>query len=113
MLNTNNNAANIKKSILVEIMKLQLAGKLLDEKTVDEIEKIPETIIPDGTEPIRSSIEEDREIVRIRIAARLGHSVEDWDGKKPLREYVREAYEREKPTWPMLTMIRSACNACV
>ncbi|BDC95548.1 monomeric [FeFe] hydrogenase [Treponema saccharophilum] len=113
MLNQNNNSAHLKKNILVEIMKLQLSGKLLDEATIDEIEKIPETIIPDGSIPVRGSIEEDRKIARIRTVARLGHSVEDYDESKKLADYVREAYARESPTWPMLTMIQSACNACV
>ncbi len=113
MLNTNNNAATLKRDILVRIAKLQLEGKLLDEKTVDEIEKIPAELIPDGSVPIRATIEDDRDIVRTRIIARLGHSVEDYDPKKPLRDWVKLAYEREKPTWPMLTMIQSACHACV
>lgn len=113
MINPNNNASKLKRDILSEITKLQFEGKLLDEKTVERIENIPETLIPDGTAPFRNSIEEDREIIKIRIAADLGHSVEDWDGKKKLSEYVKEAYERESPTWPMLTMIQSACNACV
>lgn len=108
MLNTNNNAASLKKDILVRIAQLQFAGKL-----EEDIEKIPFEVIPDGNEPIRKTIEEDREITRIRIAARLGHSVEDFDKSKPLSEYVKEALLREKPTWPMLTMIQDACNACI
>ena len=113
MLNTNNNAAALKKDILVEMARLQLEGKLLSPETADEIEKIPLELIPDGSVPIRKNLAEDRDIVRTRIVANLGHSVEDYDPKKPLAEYVKEAYEREKPTWPMLTMIQSACHACV
>ena len=113
MLNTNNNAAALKKDILVEMARLQLEGKLLSAETADEIEKIPLELIPDGSVPIRKNLAEDRDIVRTRIVANLGHSVEDYDPKKPLAEYVKEAYEREKPTWPMLTMIQSACHACV
>ena len=113
MLNTNNNAAALKKDILVEMARLQLEGKLLSPETADEIEKIPLELIPDGSVPVRKNLAEDRDIVRTRIVANLGHSVEDYDPKKPLAEYVKEAYEREKPTWPMLTMIQSACHACV
>lgn len=113
MLNTNNNAAALKKDILVEMARLELEGKLLSPETADEIEKIPLELIPDGSVPIRKNLAEDRDIVRTRIVANLGHSVEDYDPKKPLAEYVKEAYEREKPTWPMLTMIQSACHACV
>ena len=113
MLNTNNNAAALKKDILVKMAQLQLEGKLLSSETVSEIEKIPQELIPDGSVPVRKSLAEDRDVVRTRIVANLGHSVEDYDPEKPLAEYVKEAYEREKPTWPMLTMIQSACNACV
>ena len=113
MLNTNNNAAALKKDILVEMARLELERKLLSPETADEIEKIPLELIPDGSVPIRKNLAEDRDIVRTRIVANLGHSVEDYDPKKPLAEYVKEAYEREKPTWPMLTMIQSACHACV
>ncbi|WP_147644786.1 monomeric [FeFe] hydrogenase [Treponema pectinovorum] len=113
MLNTNNNAAHLRKDILTEIARLQLAGKLSDPKTVDEIEKIPFQIIPDDSIPVMGSLEKDREIIKNRIVANLGHSLEDYDESKSLSEYVKEAYERERPTWPILTMIQTACNACV
>ncbi|MBQ0050695.1 MAG: monomeric [FeFe] hydrogenase [Treponema sp.] len=111
MLNTNNNAARIKKEILVQIARMQLSGVLKEHP--EEIEKIPAMIIPDGSQPIRNTIEEDRKIIRERILPRLGISVEGLDLNKPLAEYVTEAYNREKPTWPMLTMLESACNGCV
>lgn len=107
MLNINNNAAALKKNILVEIAKLQLSDRLSD------IEQLPSKLIPDGCQPIRNSLEEDRDIVRTRIVANLGISVEGYSKDKPLSEYVEEALNREKPTWPMLTMIQSACHACV
>ncbi|WP_191013523.1 monomeric [FeFe] hydrogenase [Treponema zioleckii] len=107
MLNVNNNAANLKKNILVQIAKLQLENKL-----ESEIDSLPAQIIPEGSTPIHESIEADREIVKIRIATRMGNSVEDYDGKKTLAEYAKDALNREKPTWPMLTVIHNACNAC-
>ena len=113
MLNTNNNAAMIKKEVLVEILKLQLSGALLDEKSITEIDSLPDRFAKDDHTPFMGSIEKNREIFSNRILAYLGHSVEDYDGSKKLSQYVKEAYEREKPTWPMLTMIQSACNACV
>ncbi len=113
MLNTNNYAAIIRKEVLVELTKLQLSGVLLDEKTRNVINELPEKLVTDDAEPFMISIENDRKIICNRILASLGHSVEDYDGSKPLSEYVAEAYAREKPTWPMLTMIQPACNACV
>ena len=113
MLNTNNNAAKLRKDILVEITKLQLSGTLSSESTINEIEELPKKIIPDNAVPVMGSIEQDREIIRSRIIANLGHSLEGADISRPLSDFVREAFERESPSWPMLTMIPSACNACV
>lgn len=47
------------------------------------------------------------------MIARLGHSVEDYDGERGLSEYARDALTRERPTEPMLTVLDEACNACV
>ena len=109
MLNVNNNATHLKREILIKLMELQLKGELENE---EELKKIPVELSPDGSTPIRGSIEEDRDVIKIRIAAHLGHSIEDYDGTKSLSQYATEALQREKPTWPMLTVIRSACNAC-
>ena len=104
MLNTNNNMAILKKNILAEIVKLQLEGKLSDSKTVSQIELIPEKVVPDGTIPVTGSLENDRSIVRARIVADLGFSLEDYNPQKPLADYVNQAFGRQKPTGPVLTM---------
>ncbi|MBQ8385805.1 MAG: 4Fe-4S binding protein [Spirochaetaceae bacterium] len=108
MLNINNQAAHLKREILVRIAKLQLEGKL-----EEGVHYIPREMAPLGKEPVRCCIYHDREILRMRVMARLGHSVEDYDDEKKLAEFAREALEREKPTWPMLTVLHEACNACV
>ena len=108
MLNINNNAAQLKREILVRIAKLQLEGRL-----EEGVHYIPREMAPQGSEPIRCCIYHDREILRMRVMARLGCSVENYDDDKPLAAYAKEALEREKPTWPMLTVLDEACNACV
>ena len=108
MLNINNNASNVKRSILVKIARAQLSGNL-----VDYVDKRPQEIVPRGSKPIRCCIFHDREIVRQRVIARLGHSLHDYDEEKPLSEYASEAMDRKKPSWPMLTVLQEACNACV
>ena len=95
MLNTNNNMAILKKNILAEIVKLQLEGKLSDSKTVSQIELIPEKVVPDGTIPVTGSLENDRSIVRARIVADLGFSLEDYNPQKPLADYVNQAFGRQ------------------
>lgn len=108
MLNVNNNTAQIKREILTRIAKLQLAGKL-----ADEIHYIPREIIPNKANPIRCCIYHDRQIIRMRVIAYLGFSLEDYDDEKTLAEYVNEALKREKPEPPMLTRLDDACNSCV
>lgn len=108
MLNINNNAAHLKREILVKIVKLQLEGKL-----EDGVHNIPREMAPLGSEPVRCCIYHDREILRQRVMARLGCSVENYDDEKKLSEFASEALNREKPTWPMLTVLNEACNACV
>lgn len=108
MLNINNNAAQIKREILIRITKLQLEGKLQDG-----VHYIPREMAPKGSQPLGCCIFHDREILRQRVIARLGCSVEDYDDEKKLAEYADEALNRDKPTWPMLTVLDEACNACV
>lgn len=107
MLNINNNVTNLKKDILVRIAKLQLEGKL-----ITGVRDIPKEIRPLGSEPTRCCIYQDREILRMRILARMGFSIEDFDDDKPMSDYAMEAMGRQSPTWPMLTVLNLACNAC-
>ena len=109
MLNINNNATNVKREILVKIAKLQLNNKLTEK----EINRIPKELAPKDKQSIRCCIFHDREILKLRTLARLGISVENYDEDKDLDEYAEDALNRESPTWPMLTVLHEACNACV
>ncbi|WP_407398788.1 monomeric [FeFe] hydrogenase [Treponema sp.] len=108
MLNINNNTANVKKEILVRIAKLQLEGKL-----EEGVHFIPREMVPRDKPPLRCCIFHDREIIRMRTIARMGISVENIDEERTLGSFAKEALSREKPTWPMLTVLHEACNACV
>ena len=108
MLHINNNTAVIKREILVRIAKLMLEGKL-----EEGVHAIPREMAPRSREPMGCCIFHDREILRMRVIARLGCSLENYDDEKKLAEYATEALNRQKPTWPMLTVLDEACNACV
>lgn len=108
MLNLNNNAALIRREILVRIARLQLEGRL-----EEGVRSIPREMAPKGSEPFRCCVYHDRAILETRVIARLGHSVEDYDGERELSDYARESLSRERPTEPMLTVLDEACNACV
>lgn len=108
MLNLNNNTSHLKREILVRIAKLQFSGQL-----EEGVHFIPRQMVTRNSTPLRCCIFHDREIIRQRIVSHLGHSIEDYDEEKTLANYAKEALEREKPTWPMLTVLNEACNACV
>lgn len=108
MLNINNGAAQLKREILVRIAKLQLEGRL-----EEGVHYIPREMAPLNADPFRCCVYHDREVLRMRVIARLGHSVEDYDDEKKLAEYARDALNRDRPTEPMLTVLDEACNACV
>ncbi|WP_303921875.1 monomeric [FeFe] hydrogenase [Treponema berlinense] len=112
MLNTNNNLAFLRKKILTEVTKLQLEGKLSPEKSCPELAEIPLRVLPEGTAPSLGSLEKDRATANARIIAALGFSLENFDPAKPLDEYVKEAFQREKPSWPVLTMFKGGCKGC-
>ena len=108
-MNINNNASQLKKDILVKI-----ALMFIEDRLIEDIDRLPIEIIPRDSKSIRCCIHNDREIMKNRIMARLGISVEGKeDSGIPLSEYAKLALEREKPTWPMLTVLDEACNACV
>lgn len=108
MLNINNNTSNVKREILVRIAKLQLEGKL-----EEGVHFIPREMVPRNKPPLRCCIFHDREIIRMRTIARMGISVENIDEERTLASFAKEALNRKKPTWPMLTVLHEACNACV
>ncbi len=108
MLNINNNVANLKHEILVQIARL-----MLEDNLVDGVHYIPRKMIPNGSVPARCCIYHDRELIRQRVIARLGWSLEDYNDEKPLASYAKEALKRKEPQGPMLTVLHEACNACV
>lgn len=108
MLNINNGATQLKREILIRIAQLQLANEL-----EEGVHFIPRIMAPIGSTPFRCCIYHDREILRKRVIARLGHSLEDHHEENTLAYYAKEALAREKPSEPMLTVLDTACNACV
>ena len=108
MLNINNGTTSLKREILIRIAKLQLKGEL-----ENGVHSIPREMAPKDAQAFRCCVYHDREILRMRVIARLGHSVENYDDEKKLAEYARDALAREKPSEPMLTVLDEACHACV
>ncbi|WP_251106203.1 monomeric [FeFe] hydrogenase [Breznakiella homolactica] len=106
----NNNAALIKRELLVSIIRL-----FLEDKLEEGIDRIPYEMTSDKDyQPIRCCVFHDREILKTRMLARLGFSVEGYeDDGTSLAVYVRKALDRKKIEEPILTVLDDACNACV
>ena len=107
MLNINNNMTAVKKAVLVRLVQLQLEGKL-----ESEIDNIPDELVPADAMPVRYSLAHDKDVIKARVLAEMGISLETADITKPLSSYVAEAMSREKPTWPVMTMLPNACHGC-
>ena len=87
----------MKRRIDTEVLKLFFEGKL------DELDKLPYTIIPKDRTPNRCCIYKERAIVRYRIMALLGIDIERYDDEmKPLSEYAREIMAENPPVLPLL-----------
>jgi [FeFe] hydrogenase (group B1/B3) len=105
-----NNAVLIKRQILVSIIKLHLADKL-----EEEIDRIPWQMTKAADyEPVRCCVYHDRSILKSRIMAQLGFSIEDYDDDgSSLAPYVKIAQMRKTVEEPILTVLDDACNACI
>jgi len=105
----NNNAALVKRELLIRIVKL-----FREDRLAEGIDRIPYEMTPPGYEPIRCCVHHDRAILKTRLLARLGFSVENYeDDGTPLSEWAQRALERETVAEPILTVLDEACNACV
>jgi [FeFe] hydrogenase (group B1/B3) len=106
----NNNALLIKRELLVSLITL-----FLNDTLEEEVDKIPWNMTSaKDYKPIRCCVFHDRIILKIRILARLGFSVEAYeDDGTSLGIYVRKALERKRVEGPILTVLDEACNACI
>lgn len=108
MIALKNNTSYIKRNLMASVVKL-----LEEDSLVDKIEEIPIKLFPRSEESIRCCIYKDRAIIRYRLMAILGVSIEeDEDELKPLRSYAEDSLNREKISGPALTMLNIACSSC-
>ncbi len=108
MLEINNQFTFIKKKVYSTALRSYFNGTL-----EEDIDKIPYWIIPKDTDPSRCCIYKERAMIRYRLLAFLGVSIEEEDDElKPLSEYYKEAITKKHRPLPVLTTISTACSAC-
>lgn len=108
-INKSNQATHLKREILVRLIKAFM-GENFEEK----VRLIPFDMRPKGSEvPFRCCIYKERAVIQDRTIAGLGCSIEAADEKILLSDYAKKAMERETPDNEVLTVLETACKACV
>ena len=101
-------AIHIKKEILVRIIKAFLSDDFEEQTRL-----IPYDMRPKGTEvPYRCCVYKERAIIKNRVIAGLGFSIEEDDETASLAKYAKRANERTEIDEKHLTVLQSACKGC-
>lgn len=112
-MNYINNAAIIKRQLMVRLARMMLAG------TLDtQVDFIPLQQAPRESASVRCCIHHDRAVLRYRLMALLGFAVENEkpeDEIRTLASYVAEAASKgdSRLDDKILTVIDEACSSCV
>lgn len=108
-MNNNSQSIHIKRDILVRLVKA-----FLSEEFSKNTASIPYEMRPKNAEvPYRCCIYKEREIIKNRIIADLGFSVENLKDTELLEDIAKEALSRENTEEIPLTVIEAACKGCV
>lgn len=108
-MNVDNQTRQLKKEVLAKIIKAYLDGNF-----EENVRLIPYDMRPKGCEvPYRCCVYKERAIIKDRIIAGLGISIEDDDEKTLLSQYAKKALNRETPDENVLTVLETACKGCV
>ena len=100
-------AIHIKKEILVRIIKAFLSDDFEEQARL-----IPYDMRPKGMEvPYRCCVYKERAIIKNRVIAGLGFSIEDNDETASLAKYAKKANERTEIDSKHLTVLQSASVA--
>jgi len=102
-----NNAIQIKRDILYRTSLALLNSDL------DRLNRIPVEAAPRNLENIRCCIHKDRAVIKYRVMAALGYSIEDEiDEIEQLSSYASRIDVSNKADKRILTVIKDACRSC-
>ncbi|MGN0030530.1 MAG: monomeric [FeFe] hydrogenase [Candidatus Gastranaerophilaceae bacterium] len=108
-INTPKQTSHLKREILVRLIRAYLSDNF-EENT----RKIPYDMRPKGSEvPFRCCIHKERAILRDRVIAGLGLSIEEADDSELLSSLAKKALQRKEPEATPLTVLHTACQGCV
>ena len=104
-----NSILALKKEIMTRIIEA-----FMSDDFEGNIQKIPYVMRPKNCEvPFRCCVHKERAVIRDRIIAGLGFSIENDDEMTLLSEYARKATKRKEPDKEILTVLQDACKGCV
>lgn len=105
----NNQTTHLKREVLIRIVKA-----FNSDNFTEQIRLIPLKMRPKGTDvSYRCCIHKERAILRDRVIAGLGFSIEDSKEEIPLSDYAEKSRKRTQlKTEPFLTILDEACKGC-
>lgn len=107
-MSATNNATIIRRELITHLARL-----LIEDRLVEDIDRIPIVMCPRHGKSFRSSVAKDRAVLKYQMMALLGFNVEDeTDELTQLSEYARMAKERRQLTDVVLTVVDEACSSC-
>jgi [FeFe] hydrogenase (group B1/B3) len=108
-MNNNNQEIYFKKEILERIIRA-----FFSHDFKESVRLIPFDMRPKGAKILhRCCIYKERAILKDRVIAGLGFSIEDDCEMFDLSEYAERSLERRKPEEDPLTVVEAACKGCV
>ena len=107
MLTPKNNVALMRQNVYAKVAESFL------QRQFSDLDALPEAIVPDGSSPMRGSLERDRQVVKEQIMALLGFVPENEDVSKPLSHFSAEALKRTSAPVATVSVLPSACAACM
>lgn len=108
-MNNNSQSIHIKRDILVRLVEA-----FYSDDFAKNVASIPFQMRPKNAEvPYRCCIYKEREIIKDRLIADLGFSVENLNESEKLEDFAISAMERTNNDRNPLTVIDAACKGCV
>ena len=107
-MKTNNDVKHLKREILI-----RLIDAFYKDNFAENVRIIPYEIRPKNSEiQYRCCIYKERAILKDRIVASLGFSIEEKDDTTSLSTYANAALQRDVPDQKYLTILETACKGC-
>jgi len=107
--NSPKQTSQLKREILVRLIRAYLSDNFEENTRL-----IPFEMRPKGSEvPFRCCIHKERAVLRDRVIAGLGLSIEEAEDSELLSTLAQKALERTEPEKDPLTVLHTACQGCV